>query len=378
MYRRNETQSGPATERATFARFILIPFAACALFAPDTARAQPNPAPGYSVSVFARGGGATGYTQPDSIAIDRGNVFIGYGNGVAKDGSDGKSSTIVEYTTGGQYERQFSVVGHNDGLRFDPATHLLWAIQNEDGNPNLAIINPMTGSRLNYTLGSVNGGGGFDDVVFRNGQAYLSASNPAKNPNSDPAIVTATILGSVVATSPVLLGNATARDIATGLQTTLNLQDPDSMTLTPKGSLLLSSQDDARLVSVNNPGAGQTVETLALTSAGATAKVDDTVFAAPSGSILVSDLATNTVYDITGPLTSGGAYTAGINQSTNDGFVGSLNQATGKITPIVTGLINPRGMAALSIPEPSSVIALATGVLGVVGCSLLHRPKSTA
>lgn len=378
MHGPNQRESVSGTELRQFARFIPVLFVACVLLAPQTVRAQPNPAPGYSISVFARGGGTTGYTQPDSIAIDQGRLFIGYGDGVAKDGSDGKSSTIVEYTTGGQYVQQFSVLGHNDGLRFDPATHLLWAIQNEDGNANLAIINPVTAGQSNYALGSVNGGGGFDDVVFRNGQTFLSASSPANNPNTDPAIVSTTISGGLVSTSPVLLGNATATDIATGSRTALNLQDPDSMTLTPKGSLLLTSQDDARLVFVNNPGAGQTVQTLALTSAGATAKVDDTVFALPYSSILVSDLATNTVYDIAGPFANGGAYSAGINQTTHDGFVGSLNQNTGEITPIVTGLINPRGMAVLTVPEPSSVIALATGMLGVLGYSLLRRTGTTA
>jgi hypothetical protein len=100
----------------------------------------------YAVTVFATG--TTSYTQPDSIAVDGSNVYVGFGNGVAKDGSDHKTSTIVQYTTDGAVIHTFSVLGHNDGLRVDPATHLLWAVQNEDGNPNLAIINPNARDRV--------------------------------------------------------------------------------------------------------------------------------------------------------------------------------------------------------------------------------------
>ncbi|MGH9760599.1 MAG: hypothetical protein ACREAC_07120, partial [Blastocatellia bacterium] len=61
--------------------------------APVLAQSQgPAAVAPYTVTVFAKS--VTGqYTQPDSIAVLGSNVFIGYGNGVATDGSDGKSST---------------------------------------------------------------------------------------------------------------------------------------------------------------------------------------------------------------------------------------------------------------------------------------------
>lgn len=79
-------------------------------------------------------------------------VYIGYGNGVAKDGSDGKSTTIVKYKMNADVVTTFSVIGHNDGLRVNPRTKKLWALQNEDGNPNLAIIDPETRSAKSLYL----------------------------------------------------------------------------------------------------------------------------------------------------------------------------------------------------------------------------------
>src|ERR1035438_2320563 len=97
-------------------------------------------------------------------------------------------------------------------------------------------------------------GGGYDDIVFRNGKAYFSASNPAMNPNAAPAIVEATFTGNSIEVVSALEGNATAKDVVTGASVTLNLQDPDSMTLTPSNDILLDSQGDSELVLLRRPG----------------------------------------------------------------------------------------------------------------------------
>src|SRR5262249_54655 len=138
--------------------------------------------------------------------------------------------------------KTFSIAGHTDGLKVDPATHKVWSLQNEDANPTLAVIDftPATPTATVYKLTSVNGGGGFDDIAFVGGKAFLTASNPANNPNTDPAVVQITLNGSMATITPVLLGNATATDVTTGKQVTLNLQDPDSMTVGPDGSLVFT------------------------------------------------------------------------------------------------------------------------------------------
>src|ERR1022692_1428674 len=306
--------------------------------------AQVTPSATYTVSTFATGVAGV-YSAPDSIALLDGHIFIGYGNGIAPDGSDGKSSTIVEYKMNGDVVRTYSVVGHNDGLRVNPRTKKLWVLQNEAGNPNLVIINPTNGHRTVYTFGPTPHGGGYDDIAFRANDIFLSASNPANNPNFAPAVVKATIHGSVVNVSEALNASAVATNIPTDTPVTLNLQDPDSMIFNPFGDLVLDSQADAELVVVHHLGfTDQSVYRLKLTTKGAATQVDDTVFATSSyGVILVSDRdagAAGVVYAISKNIFSpDAAYTATPNS------VGSLNFNTGVITNVVTGMVSPHGMA---------------------------------
>jgi hypothetical protein len=224
----------------------------------------------------------------------------------------------------------------------NPKTHHLWAIQNEDANPTLVILDPVKGTQKTYTFASTPHGGGYDDVAFRNGEVYISASNPANNPNFGPAIVKAQLTGSMVSVTPVLLGNANAVDVVTNRLIGLNLQDPDSMIVDPVGDLVLDSQADAELIIVRHPGfTDQEVFHLGLKLSGKPAQVDDTVFATSSeGIILVSDRDGETVYAISEPIFApSAAYTAASN------LVGKLNFDNGVITPIVTGMVSPHGMA---------------------------------
>jgi hypothetical protein len=113
---------------------------------------------------------------------------------------------------------------------------------------------------------------------------------------------------------------------------------------TPDGDILLDGQDDKELVIVHHPGGdSQRVLHLGLTSGGAPAIVDDTVFThSGEGFILVSDLDANTVYAIHRAFWLGGiAYSA----ANVLGLVGRLDLDTGHLSPVVTGFKNPRGMA---------------------------------
>src|ERR1700692_1321552 len=205
-----------------------VTLAACVISAAAVVPAfAQTAAPPYKLSVFASA--PSGSSAPDSIAVLRDHVFVGYGDGNLPNGSDGKSTQIVDYAMDGMVQYTYTVKGHNDGLKFDPSTHLLWAIQNEDSNASLVIINPVTHQQTLYTFGSALHGGGYDDVVFRGCKVYISASNPANNPNAGPAIVSATLEGSTVEVKPVLFGNASAIDVPTDTAAQLNLQDPDSM-----------------------------------------------------------------------------------------------------------------------------------------------------
>jgi hypothetical protein len=283
------------------------------------------------------------YTQPDSITFNSTNVFVGYGNGGAPDGSDGKSSTIVEYTMDGTKVTTFSVKGHNDGLKIDPSTGLLWAMQNEDANPNLVIFDLAAGTSTIYTFGVVPCGGGYDDIVFDAGKVFLSCSNPAKNPNSGPAIVAVTLAVSTATVTPVLQGNASAVNIVTGKTVTLNLQDPDSMILDPSGVLVLDSQADSELIFLTNPDTpSQTVKVLPITFFGTPTQLDDTVFpTSAGGTILVADRDAETVYAIR----SGSWPTRGFGFSATGSTVSQLDLTTGALSVVINGLVSSHGEA---------------------------------
>lgn len=300
----------------------------------------------YQLTVFAKA--PQGLSAPDSIAVLGEHVFVGYGDGHLPDGSDGLNSQVVEFAKDGSVVHTYTVPGHNDGLKVDPRTHLLWALQNEDANANLVIINTETRDQKLYTFGPTLHGGGYDDVVFRGCKAYISASNPAKNPNNGAAIVSADLIGNTVVVHQILAGDAKAINIPTQTTIQLNLQDPDSMTLDPYGNLVLDSQADQELIIVNHPESDdQRVLRISLryeTPKGLVpVEVDDTVFATSSeGHILFADKKLNTVYSLKeSAFLPGTAYTAA------DGgpFVGTVDLNTGIITPIVTGLGSPGGMA---------------------------------
>ena len=301
-------------------------------------------APPYTVSVFASSIPGVDFA-PDSIAVRGGHVFVGYGDGVAPDGSDGKSSTIVEYAPNGDMVWTYTVLGHNDGLRLNPKTREIWAMQNEDKNPNLVIINPKNHHQKMYTFGPTPHGGGYDDIAFRGDSVFLSASNPANNPNPFPAIVRAQIVADMVLVTPVLSGTAAATDIPTDTPVSLNLQDPDSMIFNPFGDLVLDSQADAELIIVQRPGfVDQSVYHLPITNSAGPVQIDDTVFATAShGVILVSDRDGETVYAISRNIFApGAAYSATPNS------VAALDFSTGVLTDVVTGMASPHGMAFIN------------------------------
>ncbi len=297
----------------------------------------------YTVAVFAQSVPGE-YTQPDSITYNNTGVFIGYGNNGSPNGNSAIPSTIVEYDFAGHILNRVNLIGHNDGLKINPVTGDLWAIENEDANAYLLILNPENlATKQRFFLGTGPHGGGYDDIVFLNGNVYFSASNPQFNPNNKPAIMQFTSSGSNFTLMPVLMGNAAAIDIPTGSGVTLNLQDPDSMTFNPGGDIVLDSQGDGELVAVRNPGtANQSVYRVLLTANGASTTVDDTVFLQSSaGTMLVADRDGETVYSITAPfLSPGSAYSA----SDSGGFVGKLDFETGVLTPVVTGMVSPHGM----------------------------------
>lgn len=301
--------------------------------------------PGFTVSVWANGTAA--YSNPDSILTDGKHVYVGYQNVTAKDGSDNKTSTVVEYTMSGRVVRTFSALGHCDGLRMDPTTHLLWALTDEDGNPHLVTMDPASGATQLYKFPNPPHGGGYDDMAFVNDMALMDASNPNLDKNGTnvfPALDRVTLSNGMVHLTPVLAGNAPAIDITANAnkKVTLNLIDPDSMTFDPQGNLVLDDQGGTQLVFINGVGTThQYVSALTIGDA-----MDDTAFAtATAGTFLLSDTKANAIYALhSTTLLEGAAYATAPNDSGVAGFVGNIDLNTGIVTPVAIGFLSPHGM----------------------------------
>ena len=58
-----------------------------------------------------------------------------------------KPDSIVQYDLKAKLIKTFTVPGHVDGLMARSDTNELWAMANEDGNPELTIINLATGTQ---------------------------------------------------------------------------------------------------------------------------------------------------------------------------------------------------------------------------------------
>jgi hypothetical protein len=133
----------------------------------------------YQLKTFATA--PSGLSAPDSIAVVNKHVFVGYGDGHAPDGSDGLNSQIVEFTMDGSIVHIYTVPGHNDGLKLDPITHRLWALQNEDANPNVVIIDPRNHHQsAAYPFNATPHGGGYDDIVFRGCKVRSTSAHPIR------------------------------------------------------------------------------------------------------------------------------------------------------------------------------------------------------
>lgn len=341
-----------------FAMALLLPTAVLAAPPPT-----PVPSPGYTITTFA--GPLEGSTAPDSIAVVGSSVWVAYGNGGNPDGSNGAKSQIVQYSPAGTVLRNITVTGHNDGLRLDPTTNQLWALQNEDSNPNLVLIDPATGITVQYTfVTKPPHGGGYDDIVFTpasgllRGAVYISASNPNLDSNGNsigPSIVRATLntANHTVAVTPVVPGTPNAVNIPFGTVSKLNLTDPDSMILTPSGEVLLDDQGDGQLVFWSVVGSSDAKAPLRVLPLLGGVQVDDTLFATSNhGVLLIADRGANTIYAVTTPVWPlGAAYSAAAavpaigTTPAFPAYVGELDLRSGAVVPVVTNLVSPHGMA---------------------------------
>ena len=301
-----------------------------------------------------------GATAPDDLAIsaDGKDLWVGYGNGVDTTGASG-SSNAVEYDIGsGAMLLNVSVPGHMDGLKINPKTDDVWATENEDGNPTLAIINHKNGKFKIFKFEPTLITGGMDDLVFagdKDKDVFIVTSSQMST--SMPVIVEIsgnpkkkdTKLISTQVSNPLTVWNVVANEAEAGDM----IGDPDSMTLDSAGELVLDNRDDvdaSSLYIVRNPGATNPVLRVPLTYLGSSVQVNDTIFtnsetsgeASTAGTIFITATSANKIYMLSKPyFPSNEVYTA----SNTHGIVGLVDLNTGIITPVATGFSGLHGLA---------------------------------
>jgi hypothetical protein len=297
-------------------------------------------------TIFASGTDkAVQATGPDSITVGRHSVWVSYTNGAESHGLNGGKSTIVRYDLDGGVKHVFSIAGSVDGLKFDQRTGLVWAMQNQDGNSTLTLIDAednTLSAALAYAVPAALRG--YDDVVFHGNQVFLSYTNPTNG--SDPTIQLVESLKPAIKVSTILTMGATGTDLATGKKNQATSQnDPDSLKSTPTGGLMLTSGDDGQLIFVENPGKPtQSVAFLNVLDTGGNGVtgLDDAVFVtAEKGTFYLTDTGNNRVITFQAEDLKPGSLFA---------CVGSLNQfvkvdlKTGMVTALVTHLSAPHGL----------------------------------
>ena len=318
--------------------------------------ATPVAVPPYTLATFS-GVAPSGATQPDDLAVsaDGTDLWIGYGNGVDTFGKGGPSN-VVEYDIhSGAVLQNISIPGHVDGLKINPATDDVWATENEDGNPTLAIINHKNGKFKIYTFAPTLITGGFDDLVFSaTGSKDVFVVASSQTDITKPVIVqisskpkkTNTPLLSTQSGNPSTVWNVVTNEA----ETTDQIGDPDSMTLDPAGELVLDNRSDDSLYIVRASSAAKPVLRVPLTLASAPVEVNDTIFttsattgeSSTTGTIFITDTSANAIYMLSKPyFPSNEVYTA----ANVAGDVGLVDLNTGVVTPVATGFAGVHGLA---------------------------------
>jgi hypothetical protein len=305
----------------------------------------------YKVKTLATGLG--GNLKPDDSAVLGSNVFVAYQNGVGATGT-AATGTGVTFSTIVEYKKKkvvgsWQVTGKCDGLAANAVTGEIIASVNEDGNSSIYTVNPATNAIVHFAYNvdpASLGGGGTDSISVIGSQVFVAGSNPSLT--TAPATYSVALNGTtkVATLTPVFADNATAAGPSGTV--TLGLTDPDTTAVVPSqsplyaGDLAVVGQADQQVIFVHNPGAsGQTLTQLPIGT-----NIDGLAWATSStGSLVMTDNSTNTVYRITGTFAPGTVFVDTASDSGMPGVVGTLNLTTGQITPIITGFTNPHGLS---------------------------------
>jgi len=284
--------------------------------------------------------------SPDSITEGKNSIWVEYGNSAKSDGSAG-SSTIVQYDLLGTVQNTYTLPGLADGLKVDPATGDVWALQNQDGNSTITLIDPATNqvsAPLSYAAPYAYGADstrGYDDVAFIGQKVFLSYTNPV-NPG-DAVIQQLTNgtapFGSLQTTDVLRLGDTGTNLVTGGTNQPLPVTDPDSLKSLPDGSLILTGESDKAFTIVSNPGTTEQSASFVTLPAGSSSPDDVIMPMTASGTFYISNQNDNNVLavKVTG-LNTGDLY-ASVGSA-----VDQIDPKSGTVTPIITGLNAAHGL----------------------------------
>src|ERR1700736_2061505 len=280
-----------------------------------------------------------GDKSPDSITVANGDIWVAYTNGADSTGLSGHS-TVVEYDRSGHIDHSYQIAGYVDGLKFDPYTGQIWALQNQDGNSTLSVINPEdhTVSKP-FSYADPSSTRGYDDVVFTHGKEFMSFTNPV-NPG-DPTLVQLTNGNDpdgALKTKAILHFGDMGLNLETGKTEVIPQNDPDSLKLAPNGDLLFSSGADQVIIDVHNPGTShQTVAFTKVQGVPAGAGLDDVVKVdASAGTFYLSDTANNRVLAVHATGLNSNDYYASVGNA-----FGEVDPLTGQFTALVSAANAP-------------------------------------
>jgi hypothetical protein len=322
-------------------------------------------APPYTLTLFP-GTPPAGATAPDDLAISANGTHLwgGYGNGGDTTGKGGPSSLVEYDLKTGAVLKNISIPGHLDGLKIHPVTGDVWATENEDGNPTLAVIDHHSGAFNVYKFAPDLITGGFDDLVFvkKPGGGFfrddsevdvyvvtssqVDTSKPAVVLISGPLRATGTQVKSVLPGAPQTVWNV----VTNQPETTDMIADPDSMTIDPAGELVLDNRSDDSLYILRNSKAQNPILRVPLTLGGAAVEVNDTIFtssettgaSSTAGTIFITDTSANKIYMLTKPyFPANEIYTA----ANVANVLGLVDLNTGVVSEVASGFKGIHGLA---------------------------------
>ena len=333
---------------------------------PSAVSPQWKTLPGETI-VFGPPSGARG---PDDLAwlaihgLDSGRplIWTEFQNGINPNGTPGSAYGPTQSTLGGfdpstgVIVRAINLSGHVDGLTSDPATGQLLATTNEDANSAFYVINPMSGAVIAYSYApspNLDGNGGTDSSSVIGGEIYVSHSDPEDTTQAaayevilHPATLTAQL-------NPVFYDDSSAIDAATGAMITLALTDPDTNLVMPSespvygGDLATISQGDGRIVFATHLGDDPQFTLLNLTDyvSGNLPPIDGLAVATSGeGTLYVVDAKAGTIEALdTSGWATGTVFVTEPNDNGNP-LLGTLDRATGVITPLGNHFLSPKGL----------------------------------